>query len=196
VHVPLAVLAAAGFVQIVLPRWQNGRLWQALITRPRYETAKLRRFIIVLFVLFMSFSNIYLWLDVTRIAALTQPDPFFRPAAEVDAADWLRENASGTAVVLGSYQTGNFVAAHAGQHVMLGHWAETVDFVGKETTVNQFFSSSTSNAWRQELLNQFNVRYVWFGPREQVLGDFDPSTAAYLAPVYQNETIIIFAVNP
>jgi uncharacterized membrane protein len=79
---------------------------------------------------------------------------------------------------------------------MLGHWAETVDFVGKETTVNQFFSSSTSNAWRQELLNQFNVRYVWFGPREQVLGDFDPSTAAYLAPVYQNETIIIFAVNP
>jgi hypothetical protein len=196
VHVPLAVLAAAGFVQIVLPRWQNGRLWQRLITHPRYETAKLRRFVIVLFLLFMSFSNIYLWLDVTRIAAVTQPDLFFRPVAEVQAANWLRENVPGTAVILGSYQTGNFVAAQAGQRVVLGHWAETVDIMAKETAVNQFFSSSTSNAWRQDLLDQFDVDYVWYGPREQALGDFDPGTAVYLTPVYQTDPITIFAVKP
>ncbi|MAT97277.1 MAG: hypothetical protein CL608_09060 [Anaerolineaceae bacterium] len=195
VHVPLAVLAAAGFVQIVLPRWQNGRLLQALIARPRYETAKLRRFVIVLFVLFMSFSNVYLWLDATRIAALTQPDLFFRPAAEVQAAEWLRENAPGSAVVLGSYQTGNFVAARAGQRVMLGHWAETVDFAGKETAVNQFFSSHTNDAWRQELLQQFNVGYVWFGPREQALGEFDPGTADYLTQVYQNQELTLFSIR-
>ncbi|MCB9008382.1 MAG: hypothetical protein H6656_13605 [Ardenticatenaceae bacterium] len=76
VHVPLALLAAAGFVQVVLPRWQNGRFWQKLLTYPRYQTAKLRRFIIMLFLLFMSISNIYLWLDVGRIAALEQPDLF------------------------------------------------------------------------------------------------------------------------
>jgi hypothetical protein len=196
VHVPLAVLAAAGFIQIVLPRWQNGRLWQSLITHPRYETAKLRRFVIVLFLLFMSFSNIYLWLDVTRIAALTQPDLFFRPAAEVEAAAWLREHAPDTAVILGSYQTGNFVAAKAGQRVVLGHWAETVDVVAKEAAVNQFFSSSTSNAWRQDFLDEFNVSYVWYGLREQALGDFDPGTAVYLTPVYQADPITIFAVKP
>jgi len=181
---------------VVLPRWQNGRFWQKLIARPRYETAKLRRFVIMLFLLFMSFSNIYLWLDVTRIAALTQPDPFFRPAAEVAAVDWLRENTPGTAVILGSYQTGNLVAARTGQRVMLGHWAETVDFADKEAIVNQFFDSSTSDAWRQEELNKFRVDYVWFGPREQAVGDFDPDTAVYLTPVYKNETITIFAVNP
>lgn len=196
VHVPLAVLATAGFVQMVLPRWQNGRLWQKLIARPRYETAKLRRFVIVLFLLFMSFSNIYLWLDVTRIAALTQPDLFFRPIEEVEAVYWLRENTPRTAIVLGSYQTGNLVAAQAGQRVLLGHWAETAEFTEKETAVSQFFDSRTSDTWRQNLLNQFQVDYVWFGPREQALGDFDPATAVYLIPVYQNENITIFAVKP
>ncbi|MCA9918315.1 MAG: hypothetical protein KC445_10205, partial [Anaerolineales bacterium] len=115
VHVPLAVLAAAGFVQVVLPRWQNGRFWQKLIAHPRYETAKLRRLVIMIFLLGMSLSNIYLWLDVTRIAALEQPDLFFRPAAEMDAVDWLRENSGMNDIVLGSYQTGNLIAAQAGQ---------------------------------------------------------------------------------
>jgi uncharacterized membrane protein len=144
----------------------------------------------------MSFSNIYLWLDVTRIAALTQPDLFFRPAAEVEAAAWLRENVPDTAVILGSYQTGKCVAAQAGQRVVLGHWAETVDVVAKEAAVNQFFNSSASDAWRQDLLDQFDVDYVWYGPREQALGDFDPGTAVYLTPVYQADPITIFAVKP
>ncbi|MCC6604568.1 MAG: hypothetical protein IT327_15265 [Anaerolineae bacterium] len=196
VHVPLAVLAAAGFVQVVLPRWQNGRLWQKIIAHPRYETAKLRRFVIMLFLLGMSLSNFYLWLDVTRIAALTQPDLFFRPVAEVEAADWLRQNSEGTAVVLGSYQTGNLVAARSGQRVMLGHWAETVDFTGKETAVAQFFATNTSDTWRQELLRQFAVDYVWFGPREQELGRFDPATVDYLIPVYENRSITLYSVLP
>ena len=144
----------------------------------------------------MSISNLYLWVDVARIAALTQPDLFFRPVAEVAAAKWLREELPSTAVLLGSYQTGNYVAAHGGQRVVLGHWAETVDFTGKEAAVTQFFSNNTSDAWRQELLAQFSIEYVWFGPREQKLGDFDPATAVYLTPVYQNESITIFAVEP
>jgi hypothetical protein len=196
VHVPLAVLATAGFVQVVLPRWQNGRLWQKIITHPRYETAKLRRFVIMLFLLGMSLSNVYLWLDVTRIAALTQPDLFFRPTAEVAALDWLRENAAGSAVVLSSYQTGNLIAARSDQRVMLGHWAETVDFTGKETAVNQFFAASTSDTWRQELLRDFAIDYVWFGPREQELGRFDPAAADYLTPVYENKSITIYSVLP
>ncbi len=196
VHVPLAVLATAGFVQVVLPRCQNGRLWQKIITHPRYETAKLRRFVLMLFLLGMSLSNFYLWLDVTRIAALTQPDLFFRPAAEMEAVEWLRENLPGTAVTLGSYQTGNIVAAQAGQRVMLGHWAETVDFAGKETAVNQFFSGSASDAWRQALLREFGIEYVWFGPREQALGSFDPAAASYLTSVYQNKSIVIYFVLP
>ena len=194
-HVPLALLAAAGFVHVVLPRWQNGRFWQKLITHPRYETAKLRRFVIMIFLLGMSLSNIYLWLDVTRIAALEQPDLFFRSTAEMGAAYWLRENAPGTAVVLGSYQTGNLIAARAGQRVMLGHWAETVDFAEKETAVNEFFDSQTSDAWRQNLLQEFGVDYIWYGPREQALGDFNPNKVDYLTPIFQNKSVTILSIT-
>ena len=196
VHVPLAILAAAGFVQVILPHWKESEVWQKIVSRPRYETAKLQRFVIVLFLLFMSFSNLYLWLDVNRIAALTQPDLFFRPIIETEGINWLRENASNTAVVLGSYQTGNYIAAQTGQRVVLGHWAETVDFPGKETAVNQFFNSNTSDVWRQDLLSQLSIDYVWFGPREQELGQFNPIEANYLTVVYQNESITIFAVSP
>ena len=194
-QVPLAVLATAGFVSVVLPRWQAHPLWQKLTALPRYETVKLRRFIIFLFLLFMSISNIYLWLDVTRIAAVTQPDLFFRPAAEVAASNWLRENAPDTAVVLGSYQTGNYVAAHAGQRVVIGHWAETVDFSGKQTAVTHFYGSDSGDAWRQEYLAALNIDYVWFSPREQALGTFHPETAVYLTRVYQNEAVSIYQTN-
>ncbi|MEZ4595010.1 MAG: hypothetical protein R3D55_28290 [Chloroflexota bacterium] len=195
VHVPLAVLAAAGFVDIVLPRWQNGRFWQKLINHPRYTTPKLRRFVII-FLLGMSLSNIYLWLDVTRIAVLEQPDLLFRPAAEMEAINWLRENGEKTAVLLGSYQTGNLVAAQAGQRVMLGHWAETVNFVAKETAVNQFFAADTSNTWRKTLLTDYSIDIVWYGPREEALGDFNPTTADFLTPAYQNDAVTIFYVLP
>ncbi|HUM72441.1 MAG TPA: hypothetical protein PLK31_26755, partial [Chloroflexota bacterium] len=133
--------------------------------------------------------------DVSRIAALTQPDPLFRPADELAAVEWLRVQEDNRAVVLGDYQTGNLVAAYTGHPVMLGHWAETADYEGKVTAVAQFFDAATPDAQRQALLHQFNVRYLWFGPREQALGDFQPDAAPYLTAVYQNDTITLYAVT-
>ncbi|MCP4422021.1 MAG: hypothetical protein GY805_35855, partial [Chloroflexi bacterium] len=115
---------------------------------------------------------------------------------EVKAINWLRENVGVSSIILGSYQTGNLVAAQTGQQVMLGHWAETADFVGKETAVAQFFNGETSPTWRQQLLTQFNIDTIWFGPREQALGNFDPESATYLQSIFQNKTITIYTVKP
>ncbi|MCZ7672653.1 MAG: hypothetical protein M5U34_38815 [Chloroflexi bacterium] len=103
--------------------------------------------------------------------------------------------ASETAVLLGDYQTGNLVAARAGSRVLVGHWAETINYEAKVAQVAQFYSSSASDEWRAGLLAQYGIQYVWYGPREQALGEFQPETAVYLHPVYQNETITIYAVN-
>ncbi len=196
VHVPLAILATAGLVLELLPRMQRTWTWVALTTRPRYTTKKLTRFILIIFLLFMSLSNIYLLLDVTRVAALDQPDPLFRPIDELTAVTWLKENVPTTAVLIGAYQTGNLVAAQAGQRVMLGHWAETIDYEAKETAVAQFYDSSTSDEWRQNLIEEYNIAYIWYGPREQELGNFDPATFANSTAVYSNDTITIYAIQP
>lgn len=195
VHVAFAILAAAGLVEVALPRLQQTRFWQRLVANPRYTTPKLSRFIVALFLLWMSLSNILLLADVSRIAALTQPDPFFRPADELAAVEWLRAQEDGRAVILGDYQTGNLVAAYTGHPVMLGHWAETAEYEGKVTAVAQFFDAATPDTQRQTLLQQFNVRYLWFGPREQALGQFQPDIVPYLTAVYQNNTITLYAIT-
>ncbi|MEZ4646194.1 MAG: hypothetical protein R3E31_26315 [Chloroflexota bacterium] len=100
-----------------------------------------------------------------------------------------------TAVLLGDYQTGNYVAAQAGQHVVLGHWAETVAYEQKVADVARFYAADTPETWRQQFLQAQRVAYVWYGPREQALGGFDPETAVYLQPIYANTTITIYSVD-
>jgi hypothetical protein len=188
-------LAAAGLVLELLPRAQRTWTWIALTTRPRYTTQKLTRFVLIFFIIFMSLSNLYLLADVTLVATVEQPYPLFRPADELAAVNWLRENAPATAVVLGEYETGNYVAAQAGQRVVLGHWAETANYEEKETAVSQFFTGSTTDTWRDELLLNYGVNYVWYGPREKELGSFDPASSPYLELVYENDTIQIYRVT-
>jgi uncharacterized membrane protein len=112
------------------------------------------------------------------------------------AIAWLRaaEGTTPAPVLLGDYQTGNLVAARAGNQVVVGHWAETIRYDDKIAEVAQFYGGETTDAWRQALLADYNVAYVWHGPREQLLGTFAPETAVYLQPVYQNDTITIYTV--
>ncbi len=195
VQVPLAILAAAGFVEVLLPRLARSRPWQKLVTNPRYSTEGLARLLIAGFLLFMSLSNLYVLASVSVSAMVQQPDPLFRPVDELEAVTWLRENVPDTAVILGAYQSGNYIAGQGGQRVVLGHWAETVNFDSKTAAAEQFFSARTSDEWRQTILHEYNVSYVWHGPREQKLGSFNPKQAAFLYPVYQNDTISIYAVD-
>lgn len=197
VHMPLSILAAAGFVEVVVPWFMATRPVQKLLTNPRYTEVKLSRFITAVFLLFMALSNLYILASVSTSAVIQQPDPLFRTTDEMAAIAWLRaENGSAPApVLLGEYQTGNLVAARAGNQVVAGHWAETIRYDEKIAEVAQFYAGETDDSWRQALLKQYNVRYVWHGPREQMIGTFKPETAVYLQPVYQNETITIYRVG-
>ncbi|MCA9973574.1 MAG: hypothetical protein KC425_25350, partial [Anaerolineales bacterium] len=210
VHAPLAILAARGWLDVVLPRLARSRPWRRLVAHPRYSTAGLARLLTAGFLFGMSVSNLYVLASLTLSGAVQQPDPLFRPRAELDAAAWLRANAPLNTVVLGAYQTGNLVAAQAGQRVVLGHWAETVDPDTKTAEVARFFAASTPHAWRAALLTRYRVAYVWFGPREAGAADgaadeaaggrretavFNPAAAPYLSPVYTNDTITIYQVT-
>lgn len=195
VHVPLSILATLGFVNVGLPWLAGSRAWQALVTHPRYSTAGLSRLVVVLFLAFMSLSNVYVLASVSTSAVIQQPDPLFRPRAEIVATAWLRQNGRESAVVLGEYETGNYVAAHAGQRVVIGHWAETFAYADKEEAVARFYDADTTHDWRRDFLAQHQVDYVWFGPREQTLGTFRPQTADYLQPVFSHESVTIYAVQ-
>ncbi|MFW6184855.1 MAG: glycerol-3-phosphate acyltransferase, partial [Chloroflexota bacterium] len=111
------------------------------------------------------------------------------------AVVWLRDNTAREAVVLAAYQTGNYVAARAGNRVVLGHWAETMDFVQKQQAVERFFRIDTSDEWRQALLREYGVDYVWHGPPEGWIGDFEPGAADYLQPVHRVGEVVVYRVE-
>jgi hypothetical protein len=195
VHVPLSILATAAFFQVLWPRWQQSRPFQRLLQKPRYTLVGLTRLATLIFLAFMSLSNLYVLASVTVSSLIQRPDPLFRPVDELEAANWLRDNGEASAVLMGDYETGNYVAAHTPVHVMLGHWAEMMAYEEKQDLVAQFYDATTNDDWRRDLIQQYQIRYVWHGPREQLLGDFDPETAAYLQPLYANSTITIYGVN-
>lgn len=195
VDVPLAILATIALATMIWPRLTQAAWFQRLIQHPRYSVKGLSRLLGLFFLGFMGLSTLYLWASVGITAVFQQPDPLFRPRDEETAVRWLRENTNADAIVLGAYQTGSFVAGQAGRRVVIGHWAETGDFAEKETAVARFFQVNTDDAWRKIFLEQFNIAYIWHGPREQALGTFAPDQVDFLYPVFDNESITIYSVE-
>ncbi len=196
VQVPLSILATIGLLQVFLPWLVQTRFYRWLVSHPRYTAAGVERLFIVLFLFLMSLSNGYVLASVSVTAAIQQPFPLFRTTDEIQAVDWLRANTSRSDVVMGAYETGNFVAARAGNRVVIGHWAETVDWKDKFDETERFYTDATGDEWRSTfLLNDYHVAFVFWGATERSLGDFNPEHASYLEKVFSNDTTRIYRVR-
>jgi hypothetical protein len=196
VHVPLAILATAGWFDFVLPRLAQTQIFQTIARRPRYSVAGLERLLTAAFLAGMSLSNVYIIASVCVTTTIQQPYPLFRSRDEIAGVEWLRANTARTDIVLSAYETGNYIAAHAGNRVVIGHWAETVDWERKMKEVDRFYSATTDDGWRIALLREYRIAYVFWGKAERDLGAFDPSRADYLQSVFANNTVIIYRVVP
>lgn len=197
VHLPLAIVATLGWWQAVWPRIQQMGWFQRLITRPRYSTQGMARLLTLAFVGFMSLSNLYVIGSTMMSSTIQQPDPLFRDVAELETAVWLRENSPADAVVMGSYQTGSLVAGQGAGRVIVGHWAETMNFPEKLATVQQFYAPQTSHTQRLAILQTYEVDYVWVSGREvanpQANGWW--TEADYLQEVLTLKDIRLYAVR-
>jgi len=195
-QVPLAILATVGLKSIMLPWLVATRPFRRLASRPRYSTGGLVALLLFAFVAFSAISNLYLWADVLATTAIAQPYPFFRADEEAKAAVWLRANGEPSGVVLATYETGNFVAATTGLPVVIGHWAETVNWEQRLVDTNAFYDVSTGDEWRRAFLDENNVRYVWHGPLERAFGAYDPHHSSFLQPLYSGPETQIYVVLP
>jgi hypothetical protein len=174
-QVPLAMLAAQGLVEWLKPRT---RAW---------------RTIAVAWAALASLSNLVL--VSSSLTELThRAPPAFHPAGEIAAMDWLAGRAGDDDIVLSAYESGNVIPARAHVRVFLGHGPETLYTEEKREAVRRFFDAATGDAWRQELIDQYSIDWVFYGPAEQVLGTWDPTEAPYLEPVYDNMGHTLFRV--
>ena len=147
----------------------------------------------VLFIL--SLTNLLLVAGNT-LALRWRPEAIYRRQGEVQALDWLAQRAEPDDVALSAYETGNYLPVRVHARVFVGHGPETVDYGEKRRLMHRFFDPATDHAWRQRLLREYSVDYVFWGPAERREGAFDPQTASYLHPIYESEPYVIFEVCP
>ena len=157
VQVPLALLAAKGMVT-----WFGQRRWPLAAC-----------------IAIASLSN--LLLVAGSFGPIQQRTaPIYRPGDEVAALEWLAAHAQPDETVLASFQVSNVIPARTDLRVFAGHGPETLYSTEKQANIHRFFQPDTDDAWRHGLLREFGIDYVLFGPAEQELGDWDPSSAEYL----------------
>ncbi len=194
-QIPLSVLAAYGLTETVIPWLRQTRPLAALLRRPRYRPAGLRRLLLLLALLGNGLVSAYLYLGALATLAVIQPYPLFRPQAEIAAMEWLRDASGPGDRVLASYWTGSYLPVITGDAVFVGHLYETVDFTTRRAEAEQFFAAGTTDAWRQQLLAHHGIDYVFYGPAERDAGSFNPAHAAYLRPVWQNDMVVTYVVT-
>jgi len=176
-HVPLCLVAAYGLA----------RLSERMSARVG--------FVVINFILALaSMSNVYMVIGYTTLASM-RSEKFFHPADRIAAINWLGAHSSPDETVLASESVGSLIPARIGHRVVLGHWAETVDYGGKHAEVAAFFDATSADVERQATLKRFRVRYVYHGPDERALGTFDPSRAPYLIQTFRVGDVTIYRVE-
>ena len=190
-QVPIAILATQGLFSYVAPWVQQlgqRRGWSL-------SRAALERGLMAALVLVVLPTNLYLL--VWRFQDLSRHDyPYYLNKDDVAGLAWLNTHVKPDDVVLSSLTIGQFVPAYTGAHAFLAHWAQTLDFYGKAQMVDEFYASSTDNQRRRQIVSQYGVDYVFYGPAERSLGGLDPAQVPFLSPVYTSPDVVVYQVQP
>ncbi len=129
------------------------------------------------------------------VMLLGRPASVFRHVDEVAALDWLGGRAAPDDVILSAYETGNYLPARVMARSFIGHGPETVHLTAKRALVARFFDPAVSDGWRRDMLAEYGVDWIFWGPAERALGHFDPRTVLWLEPLYQGDGYTILRVT-
>lgn len=194
IQLPLAILATQGLrrtlFRAILRRRRSPfalRLPEALQGRTAVVAAA------GLTIVVCCLSGVNLVLSYCHEAALID-DPTYLPKDEVAAIEWMDREVPREALVLSAYATGNYIPRLSGQRVFLGEDKLTEAAQNRTADVAGFFQPQWSDQERLDLLRRFGVNYVFHGPAERRVGDYDPKGAPFLQPVHAVGSVQIYRV--
>ena len=103
----------------------------------------------------------------SALVALRQP-PWFQPADQLAALEWLGRNATGRDVVLSDWRFGNQVPIYSDARVFAGHPIETARFKEKIALVARVLDPGTLESDRQAILKEWRITLIVVGPESAV----------------------------
>jgi hypothetical protein len=184
-QIPMMILVTKGLYDFIAPLIAN---WRPVTGE------KATRWVVAVFVMAVLPTNLYLW--TWRFVDLARHNyPYYLHCDEVTALEWLDENIEPEDIVFSSLTIGQYIPALSGNTAFLAHWAQTVNFYDKQNRVARFFEAATPDAERAETLHTFGVDYIFYGPAERDLGDYDPATAPWLALTFSTSQVEVYRVQ-
>ena len=172
IYIPLVILAFYGVTAF---------LSQKKLTKWFYN---------ILWTLSLPGAVLFLLLPVYGIS--TRNDAFFLSRGEVQAFQWLNETGKPDSLVLAGPSTGLYIPTYTRDCVFYGHPFETLNQEANEQLVTNMFKGVFSTSDAEAYLSGQGVEYVFYGPREKMLGN--PVFLLDLKVVYSNDDVTIYEV--
>jgi hypothetical protein len=195
-QIPIAILATQGLFYYVAPFIEKVFRFSGTKVGALEANLKTIQFgLVIVLILAILPTNVYLltW----RFVELARHDyPYYLHKDEIVALTWLEANARTDDVALSSLTIGQYIPALTGLHAFLAHWAQTLDFFGKSAMVKEFFAEKTGESRRQQILKEYSVDYIFYGPAERALGSYDPGRSSLFVEVFSSPSTHIYMFKP
>lgn len=128
------------------------------------------------------------------MTSLQPSEPLFRSNSESVSFEFLSGFVKMDDVIISSYETGNVLPSYAPMRVLIGHGPESADLTGFMQIVDSFYDMESSEEERLAIADQYDIKYVYWGPHEQALGDWNPAQALWLTQIFNLNGYSIFQV--
>lgn len=143
----------------------------------------------------ISFTPLLVILAGGIISAGNLSTPLFLPVSEVQAFEYFAKTAAKSSVVIASFETSNALPAWAPVTVMIGHGPESTNLKQIQPQVESFYHRDTPDTERVDLIKKFNIKYIFVGPAEIQMGNWDPGSVSWTQLVFQEKGYSIFKVS-
>ena len=115
---------------------------------------------------------------------------FYLSGAQLESFDFLSHLPPGA--IITNQLSASFIVGNTNKTVFLGHSHETIDSAYKLGLLKKFFQKTTPPEWRQWLIKEYNLTYLyWSTLDQQVYPDFIPESLG-VEKLFQNNEIEIF----
>ncbi|MDH5606413.1 MAG: hypothetical protein OEY93_05955 [Anaerolineae bacterium] len=172
--IPLALLAT-----MMVERWLSGE----------GRKARVVKVVFIILCVMTSVMNVF----VGFVASKSFEPVLYLSRGEYEALDWMQENLPADSIILSSPRMGLYVPAYTDHRVLYGHPYETVNAEYWDLAVNRFFAGDYSADEKADFLIEGRVEYVFYGPRERLLGT--PESMDGMILIYDNETVQIYEMG-
>lgn len=140
----------------------------------------------------LSLPGTVIFVVLSIYGIVNHSNTFYLTRGEVQALSWLGTDGKPDSLVLASPSTGLFIPTWSDHCIIYGHPFETLNHEASKQLVTSIFNGSMSSQEFNDYLKRAEVEYVFYGPREKILGD--PDYFKSLPVAFTSNDVIIYQV--